>query len=160
MGRLILPDNYRFRIVNQMGATIEFSADSANNTFTISGMSWKFDTDGALLYSTEFTVFADPSADLTDTSAAEGAIIDNAVSNGGIDFALGLNCVATLVTDCANAGRLEIYLEHETDGGAGSDWPSDAADLVESEDLIFIRSIIHPGGGAGAPDTKRVNFSI
>jgi len=150
---LILPDNYRFRIENQMGATIEFSADGANNTFDIQMMGWKFDSNGVLVYSSEIEVFADPSADLSDTAAAEGAVIDN-----GTNLFLGIHCVATFVTDCAVAGRIDIYFEHATDGGTV--FPSDAADLVEDEDLIIIRSIIHPGGGAGAPDTKRVNFSI
>ena len=149
----LLPDNYRFRIENRMGAQIDFSTDGANNTFTIQAMGWKFDSNGVLVYSTEFEVFADPSADLGDTNAAEGAVIDN-----GTNLYLGVHCVATFETDIGVAGRLDIYFEHATDGGTV--FPSDAASLIESEDLIFIRSIIHPGGGAGASTIKRVNFSI
>ncbi len=150
---LILPEDYRFHIENQMGAQIDFSTDGANNSFDIQAIGWKFDSNGALVYGSEFEVFADPSADLSDAASVEGGSENNTTN-----LFLGIHCIATFVTDVAVSGQLDIYFEHSTDGGTV--YPSDAADLVLSEDLIFIRSIIHPGGSAGSPDTKRVNFSI
>jgi len=149
----MLPKFYRFRIENQMGAQIDFSSDGANNSFIINAEGWKFDSNGALVYSSELNVFLDPTADLADAAAVEGTSQDN-----GTNLFLGLNCYAIFTTDCASAGRIDIYYEYSTDGG--TTYPSDAADLVESEDLKFIRSIVHPGGGAGAPDVKAVNFAI
>ncbi len=150
----MLPKFYRFRIVNEMGAQIDFSGDDANNTFVINAEGWKFDSSGALVYSSsELNVFLDPTANLPDGLAAGGASQDNSS-----DLFMGLNCYAKFTTDCASSGRLDIYYEYSTDGG--TTYPSDAADLVESEDLIFRRSIIHPGGSAGSPQVKAVNFSI
>ena len=146
----MLPRDYRFRIQNQMGAQIDFSTDGPNNTFIITAIGWKFDSDGAVVYSSEFTPFADPSANLADAGSANGADQDNSV-----DLYLGLDCYATFETDLVGGGgQLDIYYEYTTDGGIT--FPSDAADVVDSEDLIFRRSIIHPGGG----DIKAVNFSI
>lgn len=141
---------YKFHIVNNTGVTIEFNTDSANNTFTIMGRGWKFDSNGALVYSSELTLFADPTADLTDGSSAESATATDNSSN----LYLGVECIATLLTDAATSGTLDIYYEHSTDGGTV--YPSDSADFDPEVDLIHVGSITV---GTTTED-RALNFSI
>ena len=147
----MLPNYYKFHIINDTGATIEFSTDGANNSFVITAVPWKFDTDGALEYGSEITLFADPTSDLTDTSSLEAA----AEVNNTVNKYLGLLCHAILTTDAATAGTLNIYWEWSTDGATGT-YPSDATDYQADEDLIFIRPVIT----ASTNEDRAINFAL
>lgn len=132
-----LPNFYKFHIVNNTGVTIEFSTDGANNTFTITAVPWKFNSSGALVYGAELTLFADPTADLTNGSSLEAAAeIDN-TSN----LYLGLFCRASLLTDAVTAGVVDIFWEWSTDGATGT-YPSDEADFNAEEDLTWLANIV------------------
>lgn len=146
----MLPRNYKFHIVNNSGVTIEFSTDDANNTFTIKGRGWKYTSAGALSYGSEQTCFADPTSDLADGSSLEAASeVDNST-----DLFLGMHFIASLVTDAATSGTLDIYYEYSTDGG--TTYPSDAPDFDTEADLIYVASI--PLGTT--TEDRTVNFEL
>ena len=147
----MLPKHFKFHIVNNTGVTIEFNTDDANNTFTIKAEGWKLTSAGALeFHGSEDTWFADPTADLADGSSAEAA---SAVDNSS-DLFLGAHCIASLVTDAATNGSLDIFVEYATDGG--TTYPSDAADFDAEEDLILVASI---KCGTTTED-RTVNFEV
>ena len=149
----MLPQHFKFHVINNTGATIEFSTDGANNTFTIKARPWKY-TSGALAYHTsELTWFADPTADLTSGADLEAA---SAVDNSTNLF-LGAHCTASLETDAAVDGTLDIYYECSTDGG--TTYPSDAADFDENvleSDLIYVASIACDS----TDDDRSINFEL
>lgn len=146
----MLGRHWRFRIVNNTGATIQFSADDANNTFTIDGRSYLIDpSTGKISWeSSEQTVFADPTSDLSDGASLAGATQDNSS-----DGYTGFKGIATLLTDAAVDGQIDIYLEESTDGG--STWPSDAADFQADEDLIHVAALF-----CDTNDDRSVNLEI
>ena len=147
----MLPEDFKFHIYNDTGVTIEFSTDGPNNTFTIKSRGWKYGTDGAVTYDTsENTWFADPTADLATATGLEAA---SAVDNG-TDLWVGAHCIASLVTDAATDGNLEIYMEASTDGG--TTYPSDAADFDTQEDLQLV-AVIALGT---TTEDRSVNFEI
>lgn len=147
----MIPNFYKFHIVNNTGVTIEFSTDGANNTFTITAVPWKFDSDGALEYGSELTLFADPTADLSDASALEAsAELDNTTNKF-----LGLLCHAALLTNAVTVGSLDIYWEWSTDGATGT-YPSDSNDIIVAEDLAFIKTII----SASTSEDRSINFRL
>ena len=144
----MLQRDYKFHIVNNTGATIEFSTDGANNSFTILASPWKAPA-GVLEYGSEQTWFADPTADLTDGASLEAS---SAVDNSS-NLWMGAHCIATLVTDAATDGTLQIYYEYSTDGG--TTFPSDAADF-DITDLIPAATL-----ASVSPDEDRtVNFEL
>ena len=147
----MLPQHYKFHIQNRTGATIEFSTDGANNSFTILGRGWKW-ASGAVSYGTEFTAFADPTADLAAGTSLEAA---SAVDNS-TDLFVGAHFIATITTDAAAAatGMIDIYVEYSTDGG--TTYPSDAADFIATEDLIHVASI----NCASTSEDRSVNFEL
>lgn len=150
----MLPNFYKFHIVNNTGLTIEFSTDGANNTLTMKAVPWKFDSDGALEYGSELTLMADPTADLTNGSAVEAASeIDNTTNKF-----LGLQCYVHIATDAvltAN-GSIDVYWEWSTDGSSGT-FPSDATDTFDAEtDLLHVGSIPTVSGDTN----KAINFYI
>ncbi|MHA2162514.1 MAG: hypothetical protein ACXABF_08835 [Candidatus Thorarchaeota archaeon] len=115
--------------------TIEFSTDSANNTFTIKAEGWKFTSGGAVSYNgSADTWMSSPTSDLTDGSAAVSSAVVNTT-----DLFIGAHCNAALTTDAAVSGTLDIFVEYSVDGG--TTWPSDAADFDEEQDLDFVTSI-------------------
>ena len=146
-----LPNFYKFHIVNNTGVTIEFSTDGANNTFVITAVPWKFNSSGALEYGSELTLFADPTADLTDGSSLEAAAELDNTSN----LFLGLYCRASLLTDAVTVGVLDIFWEWSTDGSAGT-YPSDEADFLAEEDLEWLANII----SASTAEDRGANFTI
>lgn len=146
----MLQRNFRFLIVNKTGATIQFSTDSANNTFTITGRGWKLDSEGGVTYGSEQTLMSSPGADLNNNASAEGTAVDNS-SN----LYFGYHCTATLTTDAATAGTIDIYLEWSTDGG--TTFPSDAPDFDPEVDLIGpIRQVATDSSN----DDRTTNFTI
>lgn len=146
----MLGQHFKFHIVNKSGATIEFSTDGANNTFTIKAILWKFDSDGAVVHSSEVTLFADPTADLADGNSLEAA---SAYDNSTNHY-IGAECIAALLTDAPTSGSLDIYYEHSTDGGTV--YPSDANDFNPEQDLIFVGSIQL----GSTTEDRTINFSI
>ena len=147
----MLPNFYKFHIVNNTGATIQFSTDGANNTFTITAVPWKFDSNGALEYGSELTLFADPTADLTDGSSLEAAAeIDNTTNKY-----LGLLCRASLLTDATTSGVVDIFWEWSTDGSSGT-YPSDEGDFNAEEDLEWLANIVSDDPA----EDRGVNFRI
>lgn len=132
-----LPEFFKLVIVNNTGAQIDFSTDGANNTFVVTGQGYKFDSNGALEYGSEVTIFADPAADLADGAAAEGAEFDNSS-----DKFIGMLLRASLETDNNSAGRIDIFWEWSTDGSAGGSYPSDEDDFDPELDLDLIKSLI------------------
>ncbi len=132
-----LPEFFKLIIVNNTGAQIDFSTDGGNNTFVITGQGYKFDSNGALEYGAEVTIFADPGADLPNGSSAEGAEFDNSS-----DKFIGMLLRASLQTDNNSEGRIDIFWEWSTDGSAGGSYPSDEDDFDPEEDLDLIRSVL------------------
>lgn len=144
----MLGEHYRFHIVNNGGATVQFSTDGANNSFTIDAILWKFDSNGEVVHSTETELFADPSADLSDGSSAEGSSVDNSSNHY-----IGAECIAIFESDATLDGTIDIYYEQSTDGG--TTFPSDAADFQIEEDLQLVASI-----RVDTNEDRSINFSI
>jgi len=151
----MLPNYFKIHIVNNTGAQIDFSTDGANNNFVITGIGWKFDSNGALTYGSEQTLFADPTADLANATSVEAATEMDNTSN----LYLGYFCRATTDSDNANTGSIDIYWEYSTDGAAGT-YVSDEGGFTADEDLIWIAQVINTGGSAGSPNARGVNFTL
>ena len=148
------PQYFKLHVVNKMGATIDFNADSANNVLLIELLPWKITTGGALSFGTKLDRDLGSSNDLADgASLPISTAIDN---SSNLDF--GFDCWVSLESDCASAGQIEIYMEKSVDGG--TTYPSDSADWDAEEDGILVAVLLHAGGSAGSPDFRSTNFEI
>jgi len=149
---MTLPHTWQPYIHNCTGAAIEFSTDGANNTFTITGRPWNRDSDGAISFGDEVTIFSDPGSDLADDAILAGTEQDNS-SN----LYEGMFCTAKLDTDASTDGTIDIYIQWSTDGG--TDYPDDAGDFdkeVIDTDLILVASLATDS----TDDDRAINFEL
>lgn len=149
----MLPKYFKFVIENVGDNTIEFSTDGANNTFTITGYGVKWNS-GALSYGeTDETLFADPSTDLASGAALASSEIDNS-SN----LYIGYWCLAEIASDANDSdGQLDIYWQWASSSASASDYPTDASQVIEAEDCVYITSV---GIGTGASVDRHASFFL
>lgn len=119
----MLPRDYRLRILNKSGVTLDFSSNSANEKCSATCRGWKFDSNGAMsIESSERAIFT-AAANVTDNGGEEGSSQDNST-----DLYLGLNGTFRIQTDNGSAsGDVILFLESSTDGG--TTYPSDEANF-------------------------------
>jgi len=146
-----LPSFFKLHIVNNTGASIQFSTDGANNNMVITGLPWKY-TSGAIEYGSEVTLFADPSSDLADNASTEGAEYDNSSNKW-----LGMFCRATFDSDNTSAGAVDIMWEWSTDGSASGTYVSDETDFDAEQDLRWLSQVTSAGS---ANEARGVTFEI
>ena len=111
-----LGDTFRFCVYNESGDNLESGDINIEIRF------WKFDSDGAMSYSAEFT--CDNQSTINDD--AYGTVIDQGASETDYDNAtnkyLGFHGRWTVACDAdGGTGPLTLYLQHSPD--AGTDWP-------------------------------------
>ena len=147
----MLPKTFRFIAVNNTG--VEMRRNNVD-TLAVDYIAWKFNANGALVYSTEVTGALDSfngGDRLSDGSASDaGADQDNS-SN----LNLGLHGVfSTIHTSGTADGSIDLYYELATDGG--TDWPSNQPDVDVDTDFTHLASIQY----SSASGQRSTNFLI
>ncbi len=107
----MLGRNFRLRATNTQNQAI---------TVTLTARFWKYDSVGALVYSTEQALITGQSLSASGGTFASGAI-DNSVGTAlwiGAEFTL--SCTAAVTTN--GSGAVTVTLERSTDGG--TTWPT------------------------------------
>lgn len=146
----MLPLDYKFHVVNNLGVDMDLSTNSANEIFELTLRKWKITSSGVLDYQTE-TVLTYSAADVATGTSFELTGQDNST-----DLRFGVHGVIKFQTDDATAdGTVDLYVEHSTDGG--TEFPSDAADFDPEVDLDHVCSLRIVGDGAGYVRAR--NFS-
>jgi len=111
----MLGRNYRFSVNNQCGVNV---------TVTIQCRKWKFDSSGALVYSSEVEEFNE--AAIASSSSAwteEATPVDNSTDLYiGADLEVAVT-PASSVTNSATT-NVQVQIQRSTDGG--TTWPDDA----------------------------------
>jgi hypothetical protein len=108
----MLGHEFRFRALNTQNQAI---------TVSVKARYWKFDSSGALVYSTEQTLINAVSVAAT-TGTTASSDIDNS-TDLYIGAELLLSCTAAVTTN--GTGTLAVFLERSTDGG--TTWPAQIA---------------------------------
>jgi hypothetical protein len=93
------------------------NTQNQNITVTLTARYWKFNSSGALVYSTPQTLINNVSAGMTNGTSVS-ANIDNS-TDLWMGAELTLSCTAAGTTN--GAGALSLFLERSTDGG--TTWP-------------------------------------
>jgi hypothetical protein len=138
----MLAQDYKFHFVNNLGVDMDLSSNSANEILTLDLQTWEIGASGLLAYNSEVNL-SYSATDIANGVSAEFTGQDNSAT-----LAYGLHGVLTFQTDDATAsGTVDLYVEFTTDGG--TTFPSDAADFVCEEDLIFVCALNIVGDGAG-----------
>lgn len=110
----MLGRNYRFSVNNQCGVNV---------TVTIQCRKWKFDSSGALVYSSEAEEFNESAIASSSTSWTEDTAVDNST-----DLYMGadLEVIVTPASSVTNSAttNVAIQLQRSTDGG--TTWPDDS----------------------------------
>jgi len=104
-----LPRNWRLSINNQSGVNVDV---------TITARRWKFDNTGALVYSTEATVYNQTGIASSTTAWTTGTVQDN---SAGADLWLGADLLVTITP--ASSATLNVALQIEGSTDAGTTWP-------------------------------------
>ncbi len=150
---MALPEYFKIHVHNATGAAIEFTTDSANNTLTIKGLPWNRDSNGALAYGSEVSLY-DDSGDLADDAMDSGSEIDNSSNKYE-----GMFCRAALTTDASTSGDIMIYISWTTSGGAGGTYPEGSddtdKDTIEA-DLVLVGKL----STDSTDDDRGCNFEI
>jgi hypothetical protein len=107
-----LGNYYRWQVLNGTGISV---------VVTLDVMLWKFDSSGALVFSSEST----PINAATVTTGAYGN--SSGISNA-TDKYLGAQITALFDVSAAATGLVVVYLQQSTDGG--TTWPSDGEGLI------------------------------
>lgn len=105
----MLGHQYRIRASNMQNQAI---------TVTLKARHWKFNSSGALVYSTEQTLI-----DAVSVAATTGTTVSSNIDNSS-DLYMGteliLTCAASVTTN--GTGTVALTLERSTDGG--TTWPT------------------------------------
>lgn len=96
------------------------NTQNQNITVTLTARYWKFDSSGAIVYSTEQTLISAVSVSATSGTTASSDIDNSTNLYLGAEFTL--NCTAAATTN--GTGVLAMTLERSTD--AGTTWPTAA----------------------------------
>ena len=103
---------YRWQVYNGTGVTV---------TTTLDVMLWKFDSSGALSFSSESTPIS--ASAITTLTYGNSSGVNNAS-----DKYLGAQITALFDVGSAATGSVIVYLQQSTDDG--TTWPSDGQGLV------------------------------
>lgn len=137
----MLPQDYKFHIVNKTGVQLDFSSNSANEKADLDFTKWKRDANNDITYDSETNLAL--SSDVANDGSDEFTAQDNST-----DKYEGLFGRLTIETDNASAdGYVQLYAEWTGDGG--TTFPSDAADFDPEKDLVLLGSLEIVGDGAG-----------
>jgi hypothetical protein len=105
----MLGRNFRFSVNNQTGGNVDV---------VIQARFWKFNSSGALVYSSETEVFNETAIANSATAWTEDTAIDNST-----DLNIGAD-LEVLITPAGSAtGTVTVQIQRSTDGG--TTWPSD-----------------------------------
>ena len=129
----MLPEFYRFRVVNNTDQTLTYDNDARVELHITP---WKM-TSGAMAQGTiisDTTSFLDSGESIAAAAEVEGAVIDN-TSNLYIGFT-GIFYVKA--DQNSTDGTVDLYMEWSTDN---SRWPSDLADFDVTTDCMFLGSL-------------------
>jgi len=107
-----LGNYYRWQVYNGTNQTV---------TVTLDVMLWKFDSSGALSFSSESTPINAASVSTTAYSNSSGV-------NNASDKYLGAQITALFDVSTTTTGAVTVFLQQSTDGG--TTWPSDGQGLV------------------------------
>lgn len=146
-----LPQYLKFHCVNKLHASNDLDASSnANESFELNILFWKYDSNGAIEWSSEVT------RTLTADVAGGASNVIGAEYNNSTNKYLGAQITAELRSDdTSHDGSIDVYVEGSTD--AGTTYPSDKADFVCAEDADFVGSVLLTHSGSGT-DEKAKNM--
>ncbi len=108
----MLGNHYRWQVYNGTGVTV---------TVTLDVMLWKFDSTGALSFSSESTPISASAVSTLSYAASSGV-------NNATDKYIGAQITALFDVSASATGSVVVYLQQSTDGG--TTWPSDGQGLV------------------------------
>lgn len=108
----MLGNYYRWQVYNGTGVTV---------TVTLDVMLWKFDSSGALSFSTESTPIS--ASGITTLAYGNSSGVDN-----GTDKYLGAQITALFDVASSATGAVTVFLQQSTDDG--TTWPSDGQGIV------------------------------
>lgn len=145
----MLPEDYRFILLNKTGELAEWSTDPTNEKAEVRFTPWKY-SSGALLYGSEISSGQDGSADTADGAWQLLTAIDN-----GTNLFLGGHGELYCKTDKAVNGYLYLYMEHSTDGG--TTWPSAETDFDPEVNATLVAALKMLDG---TYNENRVSFEI
>jgi len=146
----MLPEYYKFHVINNSGQQLDFSGNSANEKASATLRPWKFASDGSISYGGSEVTVLTAASDLADGGNEEGSEQDN-TSNKYI----GVHGYFRVETDNASAdGDVTLAIEWSTDGTGGT-FPSDETDFDPDVHLIPV-AVVNLGGA----EAKAVNFEI
>ncbi len=147
----MLATHFKFHFVNNLGLDMDLNGNSSAEILQVNYKKWKLTTSGALEFDSE-TALTYTAADISDGGSAELTQDDNSTD---LDWALHGE-MNYLTDDSSASGTVDLYVEYSTD--AGTSYPSDAADFVPTEDLLFVATLPIVGDGAGYK--RSTNFEI
>ena len=137
----MLPEHFRFRVLNKTGQAIQNTTDGSNNDVEVTYRRWKF-ASGALSWVDASEQSQNATSDIADDGTEELAEIDNSS-----DLALGMVGNFRVKTDGAGSavdGNVLLLLDVSVDGG--TTYASDAADFDPDNDLPVVASVYIPSG--------------
>lgn len=124
----MLPEFYRFRVLNSTDQTFTYNSDAR---IEVHVTPWKM-TSGAMAQGgliEDTTTLLDAAGTLAAAAQTEGAVIDN-TTNLYIGFTGLFYCIADVTS---TDGTMDLYLETSYDNTL---WPSDLADFDITTDCI------------------------
>lgn len=107
-----LGHTFRYQVYNGTGGTV---------TLTLKDRRWKFDSSGALSWSSEQTPIN--ASAISTASYGNSSTIDNSS-----DKYLGSELTVLHDVSSSLTGAVTVFLQHSTDGG--TTWPSDGQGIV------------------------------
>ncbi len=134
----MLPQDWQFLLYNDTGVSLDFSANSANESATVKYRRHHLDTNIGDLEHEDSVQTDSAGADVAD-----GAVVTFGGATG--DTEIGLTGTLQVETDNTSAaGRVYLWIEASLDGG--TTYPSDDTDFSPDTDLnaggaIFLGSI-------------------
>lgn len=129
----MLPEFYRFRVVNNTDQTFTYDSDAR---IELHITPWKM-TSGAMAQGTiisDTTAFLNTGETIIATGESEGGVKDNTS-----DLFIGFTGTFYGKADVTSTdGTLDLYMEFSTDN---SRWPSDGTDFDITKHMILIASL-------------------
>jgi len=129
----MLPEFYRFRVVNNTDQTFTYNSGAR---IEVHITPWKM-TDGAMVQGTlieDTTALLNTDGTLAAAAQAEGGVHDN-TSNLHIGFTGLFYCIADVTS---TDGTMDLYMEWSYDNTL---WPSDLADFDVTKDCILFERL-------------------
>lgn len=133
----MLGRNYRFSVNNQCGVNV---------TVTIQCRKWKFDSSGALVYSSEAEEFNESAIASSSTAWTEDTAVDNSTN---LYIGADLEIVVTPASSVTNSTTTNVVVQIQRSTDGGTTWPDDSRGE-------FVASVNMPTGSSALTFTATI----